>query len=100
RATGRRVDEAAHEVARRVQLGDRAQPVLIEQSLHQRSINLLADASILAIEQVLDLAPIGERRADQAAQSVVAEAGGLTSFSLAEPLAIRPVDKRGRTRLD
>ena len=47
----------------------RLELILVEEALHQRAADLLADAAVLAIDQVLDLLAVGEGDAAQVADS-------------------------------
>ena len=53
------VDETGGDVTVGVQFGDGVEGILVEPALHEGAINLFADATILAIHQILDLGAVG-----------------------------------------
>ena len=57
----RPVDEAAHDGARAAQLGGRAEPITVKEALGEEAIHLLADPSVLAVDNILDLGATGRK---------------------------------------
>ena len=58
-------DEAADDGVVPVQLGNWTQPALVEEALNEDAVHHLADATVLAIDEVTHLSSIREGDADQ-----------------------------------
>ena len=79
----RRVDKAGHYVVAAVKFGDRLETVLVQEALGQRAIHLLADAAIVAVDQIDNLRAARQSDCHQIAQGVVLIGRRLAADSLA-----------------
>ena len=80
--------KSADNIASAIQLCDRAELILIQETLHQNTIDLLANTPVLAIHDILDLRAIRQCDVQQVAQNIVVIGCGLAAVGLAEQFAV------------
>lgn len=65
------VDEARDDVVAAIELGDGTKLVSVEEALYQGTVELLSDQPVLAADEIVDAAAIGELDAAEIAEHVV-----------------------------
>ncbi|MGQ0591396.1 MAG: hypothetical protein ACT4QB_01775 [Gammaproteobacteria bacterium] len=74
-----------------IELGDGLELVLIEEALDQDAVDLLADAPVLAVDEIIDTAAIGELDASEVTEHIVVVGGGEGTLGLGGQLPVRGV---------
>ncbi|MGH8490626.1 MAG: hypothetical protein ACREXS_17620 [Gammaproteobacteria bacterium] len=82
------IDEAADDLVAAIELGDGTKLVLVEEALDQSAVDLLADAPVLSVDEVDDLAAIGKRDAAEIAEHIVVVGRGERALGLGGQLAV------------
>ena len=88
------IDKAGNDLIIPIQLRNRLQLILIQETLHQDAIDLLDNPTVLPIEHIVDDRARGERHCPQISQHIVVILRGLTGGGLVRRLAVGRVDVR------
>ena len=77
------VDKASGDIAAAIQFGDGVELVLVQEALGQDAVDLLADATVLPVDDILDGHVARQSYREQVAQLVVGVGGGGTALGFA-----------------